>query len=397
MEDLLKSYFGYEKFRSGQLDVINKVLERKDVLAVMPTGLGKSLCYQLPALKFEGLTIVVSPLISLMKDQVDGLKSREIPAEYINSSLTPTEELNIELGIIQGKIKLLYVSPERLNLKGFSRLIQLSEVSLIAVDEAHCISQWGHDFRPSYRNLKNLRGMFPETPVIALTATATEKVRGDIINELSMKDPQVFVSSFDRKNLNLKVQRKKNSFDAIKEILENREGDSAIIYCFSRKEVENISEKLNYHGINALAYHAGLDSETRKKNQELFIDNKADVIVATIAFGMGINKPDVRLVIHHTFPKTLEGYYQEIGRAGRDGLPSDCILFYSFGDKNKHEFFFKDLDEENKEKEIEKMKKVISYCETRLCRRKFLLKYFGEEIDQSECSGCDVCDKEREV
>lgn len=392
LRQTLKQHFGYDEFRPMQLEVINKVLEGKDALTVMPTGGGKSLCYQIPALKLPGLTLVISPLISLMKDQVDALKARGIPAEYMNSSLTPTESLRIELGLINGNIKLLYVAPERLNSETFMRLMMTSQISLIAVDEAHCISEWGHDFRPSYRGLITLREKFPSAPMIALTATATERVKKDIISQLGLKHPEIFISSFDRKNLKLKVYRKNNSFETIRKILESRPGESAIVYCYSRKEVENISEKLNYHGINALPYHAGLTTEERKKNQELFINNEADVIVATVAFGMGIDKPDVRIVIHQTFPKTLEGYYQEIGRAGRDGKPSECILFYSYGDKHKHDFFIDKLEEpESKERESMKMEQVMKYCETRLCRRKFLLGYFGEDFERDNCGGCDVC------
>ena len=392
MEAMLKKYFGHDEFRPVQKEVIEKVLEKKDVLAIMPTGGGKSLCYQIPALKLPGLTIVISPLISLMKDQVDKLKSLGVPAEFMNSSLSTGELLRVEMGILSGSIKLLYVAPERLDSQSFMRLMMVSEISLIAIDEAHCISQWGHDFRPSYRTIKTLRNSFPNAPVISLTATATEKVREDIIEQLGLKDPEVFVSSFDRENLNLKVVRKKNSFEEIRKILEERKGESAIVYCFSRKEVENISDRLNYYGINSMPYHAGLENETRKKNQELFIDNKVDVIVATVAFGMGIDKPNIRIVIHHTFPKTLEGYYQEIGRAGRDGKESDCILFYSYGDKRKHEFFIDKLEDEiSQQLENRKMEKVMDYCDTRFCRRKFLLGYFGEDFAKENCGGCDRC------
>jgi len=392
MEQILKRYFGYDSFRPGQLEVIEKIIEGKDVLAVMPTGGGKSICYQVPALKLDGLTIVISPLISLMKDQVDGLKENGVPAEYINSSLTPTEALSIELGLINGDIKMLYIAPERLNSESFMRLMKVSKVSLIAVDEAHCISEWGHDFRPSYRELKSLRELFPNTPVMALTATATEKVREDIVKELSLREPEIFVSSFDRKNLNLIVEPKKESYEKIVELLKSRKDESAIIYCFSRKDVERIADKLLDAGFNALPYHAGLEPEVRQRNQELFIKDEVNIIVATIAFGMGIDKSNVRLIVHHTFPKTLEGYYQEIGRAGRDGLESDCVLFYARRDKEKHDYFINDLEDNgSKEREKEKLNKVMDYCESRVCRRRQILGYFGEEFKGEKCGKCDIC------
>lgn len=392
MKNLLKTYFGYDEFRPLQEDIINNVLEKKDTFVLMPTGGGKSLCYQLPALKFEGLTLVISPLIALMKDQVDALKANGIAAEYINSSLSTREISRIQETVKQGKTKILYAAPERLALDSFGKFLQSLKISLVAIDEAHCISEWGHDFRPDYRNLKYFKKRFPEIPVIALTATATLKVREDIIKQLLLDNPKTFVSSFNRENLRLIVTRKKNAFEKLLRILDKHENESAIIYCFSRKETEKIAEGLKIEGFNALPYHAGLNSETRKKNQELFIKDEANIIVATIAFGMGIDKPDVRLIVHYTFPKTLEGYYQEIGRAGRDGLASDCVMFYSFADKMKHEYFINqaaDINEKNRL--LVKLNQIIKYCECEDCRRKFVLAYFGEKYDEENCEACDVC------
>lgn len=392
MENLLKQYFGYDEFRPMQLDIIKNTLEKKDSLVIMPTGGGKSICYQLPTLKFEGVTLVISPLISLMKDQVDGLKASGINAEYINSSLSQEEISDIKKRIQRKEVKLLYIAPERLASEYFRIFLSTLNVSLIAIDEAHCISEWGHDFRPEYRNLKSLRTIFPESPIIALTATATEKVRIDILKQLSLRDPKIFISSFNRKNLNLMVIEKKKAMERIMKMLKEYSNESVIIYCFSRKDSENIAEKLRHKGFNALPYHAGLDNETKKHNQDLFIKDKVNIIVATIAFGMGINKPDVRLIIHHTFPKTLEGYYQEIGRAGRDGLPSDCILFYSRGDIRKHKFFIdKKENEITKNNARVKLRQVMNYCEDNYCKRKHILKYFGENFLEANCRACDSC------
>ncbi|OGJ18243.1 hypothetical protein A3K73_00390 [Candidatus Pacearchaeota archaeon RBG_13_36_9] len=392
MKGLLKKYFGYDDFRPMQLDIINTVLKKKDLLAVMLTGGGKSLCYQIPALKFDGLTLVISPLISLMKDQVDNLKTNGINAEYINSSLSFEEIAKIQEKIQSKEIKILYLAPERLALESFRDFLISLKISLIAVDEAHCISEWGHNFRPEYRNLKALKILFPEVPLIALTATATEKVRQDIISQLSLKEPKIFISSFNRKNLNLVVIQKKKTLEKILQMIREYENESIIIYCFSRKDSDRLAEKLRLHGFRALPYHAGLDSETRKRNQELFIKDKANIIVATIAFGMGIDKPDIRLIIHHTFPKTIEGYYQEIGRAGRDGLSSDCVLFYSRGDKRKHEYFINQIaDSIIRNGARSKLSNVMDYCEGSSCRRKHILKYFGEDFLEENCNGCDVC------
>ncbi|MBT3405247.1 RecQ family ATP-dependent DNA helicase [archaeon] len=395
MRKLLKQYFGYDEFLPMQEEIIKNVFEKKDSLVLMPTGGGKSLCYQLPSMKLSGLTIVVSPLISLMKDQVDSLNANGINARFINSSLSAKEISEIQ-GDIKN-IKLLYIAPERLASEGFLEFLEKLSVSLIAVDEAHCISQWGHNFRPEYRNLKKLKSLFPGVPIIALTATATEKVREDILSELSLGNAKLFISSFDRKNLNLMVFEKKKLSQKIVNILKKYKGKSAIIYCFSRRDVESISELLNDNGLSALPYHAGLNSQTRKLHQELFINDKVDIIVATIAFGMGIDKPDVRLIIHQTFPKSLEGYYQEIGRAGRDGIESNCILFYSRGDLFKHRYFINKLSTVEKRKsEFENVKGVMEYCEMNSCRRKHILKHFGEDF-LGECSGCDICDPSKNI
>ncbi|VVB77812.1 putative ATP-dependent RNA helicase [uncultured archaeon] len=392
MNELLKKYFGYDEFKPMQLDIIKNVLLKKDVMVIMPTGGGKSICYQLPALKLDGLTIVISPLISLMKDQVDGLQANGIEAEFINSSLPFEDIIEIQERIQRKEIKLLYIAPERLAIERFKIFLSTLQISLIAVDEAHCISEWGHDFRPDYRNLKSLRILFPNTPIMALTATATEKVRSDVINQLSLKDPKIFISSFDRKNLKLKILEKKKSFEKILKLLKSYKDQSAIIYCFSRKDAEKIATDLRYHGHTALPYHAGLPPLIRQRNQDMFIKDKVDIIVATIAFGMGIDKPDVRLIIHHTFPKTLEGYYQEIGRAGRDGLSSDCVLFYTPVDKKKHDFFIDKLqDVDSKNKARNKLRAVMNYCEDENCRRKHLLRYFGEDFLQDNCQACDFC------
>ena len=392
MIELLKKYFGYNEFRPMQSDIIENVLKKRDSLVIMPTGGGKSICYQLPTLRFDGLTIVISPLISLMKDQVDSLRANGINAEYINSSLSLEEILLIQQKIQRKEIKLLYIAPERLALEEFRVFLSTLRVDLIAIDEAHCISEWGHDFRPEYRNLKSLRILFPDAPIIALTATATAKVRIDILKQLSLREPKIFISSFNRKNLNLIVLEKKKTIERIITMLKEYKDESVIIYCFSRKDSENIAEKLRGRGFDALPYHAGLDNEIKKQNQDLFIKDKVNIIVATIAFGMGINKPDVRLIIHHTFPKTLEGYYQEIWRAGRDGLSSDCVLFYSRGDKRKHEFFIDKIEDEiTKNNAMAKLRQVMNYCEDHSCRRKQILKYFGEDFLENNCGACDSC------
>ena len=392
MESLLKKHFGYDKFRPMQREIIENVLQKRDSLVLMSTGGGKSLCYQIPAIKFEGLTIVISPLISLMKDQVDNLKTNGINAEYINSALSLDEIEDIKKRIQRKEVKILYVAPERLAIEDFNIFLTMLQISLIAIDEAHCISEWGHDFRKDYRNLKFLKKLFPNIPIIALTATATLRVRKDILKQLSLRNPKVFISSFNRKNLNLIVMKKEDVFNKILSLIKEHKNEPIIIYCFSRKDTERIAQQLNENGFKSIPYHAGLSNEIRKQNQELFIKDKVNIIVATIAFGMGIDKPDVRLIIHHTFSKSIEGYYQEIGRAGRDGLPSDCVLFYSKEDKRKHEFFIDQIQEEIVRKSaMDKLDKMMVYCENTSCRRKDILGYFGESFSEQNCQGCDIC------
>jgi ATP-dependent DNA helicase RecQ len=394
MLSLLKKYYGYSEFRPLQKEIIETVLEGKDAFVLMPTGGGKSLCYQLPALKLEGMTLVISPLIALMKDQVDSLKNNGIAAAFLNSSLSALELQKTQKDLSSGKIKILYIAPERLALPAFQAVLQKLHISFIAIDEAHCISQWGHDFRPDYRNLKNLKKTFPNIPIIALTATATQKVREDILQQLELKNSQTFLASFNRENLQLRVLKKKNTYEKLVKILEKYKGESVIIYCLSRKNTEGIAADLNEDGFSALPYHAGLNDMTRQKNQEKFIRDEVDIITATIAFGMGIDKPDVRLIIHYSLPQSLEGYYQEIGRAGRDSLPSECVLFYSYADIINLEFIFKDIsdpkEEMNKRKQLQE---VASYAESRICRKKYLLQYFGEILEKN-CGNCDTCLKE---
>ena len=392
MLEQLKAYFGFDRFLPLQKEIITKVLAKRDTLVLMPTGGGKSLCYQLPALRFKGLTLVVSPLIALMKDQVDGLLANGVPAGLLNSTLTAQEANQVQDQARQGKIKILYVAPERLALSGFQRFLQSLDVSLIAIDEAHCISEWGHDFRPDYRNLKSLRKDFPGVPVIALTATATEPVREDIVNQLALDKPEIFISSFNRPNLTYTIQPKTEPLGSLLNLLEKHQGGSAIIYRFSRKATEETALELSERGFSALPYHAGLERDLRRETQEKFIRDQVQIVVATIAFGMGIDKPDVRLVVHYDLPKTVEGYYQETGRAGRDGLPSDCVLFYSYGDRSKQEYFISQIeDDDEREKAHTKLEQVLALCDLQTCRRAYLMEYLGESWPETDCGGCDIC------
>ncbi|MBU4222087.1 MAG: ATP-dependent DNA helicase, partial [Euryarchaeota archaeon] len=391
-KDILRRYFGYSEFRQLQQDIILDVLKGNDTLVLMPTGGGKSLCYQYPSLLFKGLTIVVSPLIALMKTQVDSLRQNGIAAEYINSSLNYEDISKIKSALLQNRIRLLYVAPERLTIPSFLSFLKGLKISLFAIDEAHCISEWGHDFRPEYRQLKIIGTSFPDVPIIALTATATTKVREDIINQLDFKDCKKYIASFNRENLVYYVKPKQDAFRQIVEFLKTKPHESGIIYCYSRKNVDTLTENLKYAGFRALPYHAGLSASVRSMNQDKFIKDDVEILVATIAFGMGIDKPNIRFVIHHDLPKNLEAYYQETGRAGRDGLRSDCVLFYSYGDRQKIEYFINQMTNE-KERQIahDKLMDIINFCDTFVCRRKLLLEYFGEDYKENNCSGCDNC------
>ncbi len=392
MLDLLKRHFGFDAFRPLQEEIVRHVVSGRDALVVMPTGSGKSLCYQLPALVLPGLTLVVSPLIALMKDQVDALRANGVAATFVNSSLTSSEIDTIVREAQQGRWKLLYLAPERLAIPAFRHVLRTLPVSLIAVDEAHCISEWGHDFRTDYRNLAQIRQVFPTVPWIALTATANERVREDVRAQLHLENGRVFLSSFNRPNLTYLVQPKKGSFDLIARALEHVRRSSAIIYCVSRKETERLSEKVRKRGFEALPYHAGLNDALRKRTQEKFIRDECPIVVATIAFGMGIDKPNVRLVVHADLPRSVEGYYQETGRAGRDGIPSTCLLLHAANDRWKREYVIRQMDDAEEQRRARKqLDDMMRYADTRSCRRKFLLHYFGETMPTSSCGGCDIC------
>jgi len=395
---LLKQIFGYDSFRPLQQDIMAATLDGLDTVAILPTGAGKSLCYQLPALARDGLTVVVSPLIALMKDQVDQLHAVGVAATYLNSTLDPTELRSRHDDLDAGKFQLLYVAPERLLAGDFPRKLAGWNIAAIAVDEAHCISEWGHDFRPEYRQLATLRERFPGVPFIALTATATPRVREDIIGQLRLREPRVFISSFNRPNLSYRVLPKSKPERQIWEFAAARPQDAGIVYCQSRKATESFASMLRNEGISAVAYHAGMEAAERTKNQEAFLRDEARVVCATVAFGMGINKPNVRWVIHADLPKNVEGYYQETGRAGRDGLPADCLLLYSRGDVVKQLRFLDEItDEQAHAIARSQLDQMTGYAEDEGCRRGHLLGYFGEDWPHENCGGCDSCLSPRET
>lgn len=388
----LKRYFGYDSFRPLQEEIIRAALSSRDVLAVLPTGAGKSLCFQLPALLRPGLTVVVSPLIALMKDQVDALREAGVEATLLNSSVEADESRERIAGLFRGRYRLLYVAPERLVMDEFVSRLTRWNVTAIAVDEAHCISEWGHDFRPEYRELIKVRRALPEAHCMAFTATATDRVRADILRQLELKDAACFTASFNRPNLYYRVAPKIDARDELLAFVKEHRGESGIVYCQSRKSVETLAEFLVKHRIRALPYHAGLEHEVRVRNQEAFIRDEAEIVCATIAFGMGIDKPDVRFVLHYDLPKNIESYYQETGRAGRDGLPAQCVLFFSAGDTAKHLNFIEEKPDEHQRRIAkEQLYEMVNFAESHRCRRIELLRYFNEEWQSDGCGNCDNC------
>jgi ATP-dependent DNA helicase RecQ len=396
LKEKLKEIFGYSQFRGNQERIIRNLLDGKNTFVIMPTGAGKSLCYQLPAMIRDGLAIVISPLIALMKNQVDQMNAYGVNARFLNSTLSKGEITRLKKDCMNGVVKLLYVAPESLNKEETIEFLKKVNVSFVAIDEAHCISEWGHDFRPEYRRIKSMIHNLGTMPVIALTATATPKVQIDIQKNLQMEEADVFISSFNRKNLYYEVRPKKETKKQLIKFLKDHKGKSGVIYCLSRKKVEEIAQLLNVNGFKAAPYHAGLDPDVRMKNQDDFLNEEVDIIVATIAFGMGIDKPDVRFVVHYDVPKSLEGYYQETGRGGRDGLEGLCLMFYSHNDLNKLEKFNKDKPVQERENARILLQEMEYYAESPVCRRRQLLHYFGEEYTEDNCGMCDNCVHPRE-
>jgi ATP-dependent DNA helicase RecQ len=392
----LKEVFGYPSFRGNQERIIRNILDGKNTFVIMPTGAGKSLCYQLPALMLDGLAVVISPLIALMKNQVDQLNTYGVNARFLNSTLSKGEITKLRKDAMSGNIRLLYVAPESLTKEENIEFLKKVNVSFVAIDEAHCISEWGHDFRPEYRRIKSMIQQLGNLPIVALTATATPKVQLDIQKNLQMEDADIFLSSFNRKNLYYEVRPKKETKKQLIKFLRDNKGKSGIIYCLSRKKVEEIAKMISVNGFKAAPYHAGLDPDVREKNQDDFLNEEVDIIVATIAFGMGIDKPDVRFVVHYDVPKSLEGYYQETGRAGRDGLEGYCLMFYSHNDLNKLEKFNKDKSVQERENARILLQEMEYYAESPVCRRRQLLHYFGEEFKEDNCGMCDNCVHPRE-
>ena len=401
LEQALKHFFGYDSFRPGQREIVEAALQKRDMMIVMPTGGGKSLCFQLPALLKPGLTVVVSPLIALMQDQVEALQDNGIGATFLNSTLSSQETRSRETAILEGKIKLLYVAPERLLGERFLPFLDIVAnklgISAFAIDEAHCVSEWGHDFRPEYRQMQRVRDRYPDIPIMGLTATATERVRQDIIQQLTLRNPYIHVASFNRPNLYYEVRPKtKHSFAEVLQIIQKK-GGSGIIYCLSRKKVDEVAYKLQQSGIQALPYHAGMSDVDRATNQTRFIRDDVQVMVATIAFGMGINKPDVRFVIHYDLPKNLEGYYQESGRAGRDNEPAHCSLFYGYGDVKTIDYIIEQKPDPQEQRIArQQLRRVINYAESTDCRRTIQLSYFGDSFP-GNCGTCDNCCNQKPV
>ncbi|WP_447410229.1 DNA helicase RecQ [Clostridium perfringens] len=398
-KEILKSFYGYSEFRKGQEEIINEIISGNDVVAIMPTGGGKSICYQIPALILEGVTVVISPLISLMKDQVDAINSMGIESAYINSTLSNEEINNIFQSVKDGHIKILYVAPERLESMEFLNLVSNIDISQVAVDEAHCVSQWGHDFRSSYKFIGRFINLLRKRPVVsAFTATATEEVRKDIVKLLELNNPKVFVSGFDRDNLKIIIEKGVNKAHYILDYLKENKDVSGIIYCATRKEVDSLCELINSRGIGCTKYHAGLSDVERKENQEDFVFDKVSVMVATNAFGMGIDKPNIRYVIHNNMPKNIEGYYQEIGRAGRDGEKSECILIFSPGDVQTQKYIIETgtLNPERKINELSKLQTMMDLVYSNGCYRRFILNYFGEDLEE-DCHNCSNCEMEGEL